>query len=255
MPLKALIISSAGFVGKSTTVASLLYPRLGPEVEVLSVEEANEDAGTTGIPVSRFLGTESAAVMQRVMLAPGNIIVDCGSSEFSLFVQGFAKLPGSINAFQAVIIPMTPNERGQREGISTIETLKSVGLQTDQIRVLFNQVNVERMSTKIEHAVKSQFLEFLTYAEVSGLKVNTDAALHFATIHMELTTNKLSLAQMIADHTDYGALLDKAVQERRPHTDAMSLARMRYFQLSARGVQANMDAVFKALRLPGLEPA
>lgn len=253
MPLKVLVIQSAGFIGKSTVTASLLYPRLGEDVEVLSIEDANEDAGEIGIPVRRFLGSEFGAVNQRVKLASGSVIVDCGSSEYPSFIQGFAALPGSINAFHAVVVTMTPNERAQREAGSTIETLKSVGLKMDRLRILFNQVDVSRLGIKIERAVESQFVDFLTYADVNGVKVSTDAALLYAKVHMELASMNLSLSKMLADETDYEALLDQAVLQSRSHTEALPLVRMHHLQLSARGVQANMDAAFKALRLPVLE--
>src|ERR1700730_11143172 len=149
-----LILHTAGLVGKSTITASVLYPRVGADPIVLSVETLCQDASRYVFPAERFRAAECPAIMRRVQLAESSVIVDVGASNFVAFLQKLSNNPGSLDDFDIVLVITTPDARVQQETISTIETLADVGLDPSKIRILFNRADREAsVPTQFEHVV------------------------------------------------------------------------------------------------------
>ncbi|ODV44485.1 hypothetical protein AWV79_07590 [Cupriavidus sp. UYMMa02A] len=86
MPLKILVIHSTSMVGKSTTVASLLHPRLNSP-RVFSVEKQNQDAGRYGIEVVRYRAPDFKNLINDIIIEPKDLIVDVGASQYADIVK------------------------------------------------------------------------------------------------------------------------------------------------------------------------
>jgi hypothetical protein len=254
MPVKILVAQALGNVGKSTTVASLLYPRLN-KPDVISVEITNEDAAKFGIPVKRYQGNDFPLIMQDVVYAKGNVIVDVGASQFIDFSQGLLDHPEAIDDYDVVIIPVTPEDRAQREAFTTLETLIAAGMPAAKLRILFNRV-IRRNNTELSRCVEMQFVHLLAYADLHPeIPVNLDAAVPEAQIHADLASNGLSLAEMLADQADYASLAKAAVREDRARAETERLVRMMGLQRATRGMVSHLDSAFTALKVPVTEAA
>jgi hypothetical protein len=249
MPLKILMIQALGNVGTSALTDSLLYPRLAEKVEVVSVDRAPEDdAGRYGIAVQRFLASEFYKISCSVSLARDGLIVDVSSPEFTSFVLELQAHPGILNSFDAVVIPVIPQDRAQREAINTVEILASLGLRLEKLRIIFNRV-ITMPGTTLEQCVRNLFVKFLFYADVRGINVELSAAVLDAGIHADLAADALSIAQVMADGTVYNALARIAIAELRPQEETHQLVRMATLKREARRTTAHLDAAFKALRI------
>ncbi|WP_321816730.1 MULTISPECIES: hypothetical protein [unclassified Paraburkholderia] len=245
MALKILVIHSTSLVGKSTTVASLLHPRLR-NPRIFSVEKQNQDASRYGIEVVRYNGPDFRTLFDDIVAYPSDLIVDVGASQYSGVIKEFARLAGSIDDFDIVLVPTTPDGRVQEETLGTIDTLRKVGMNLEKLRVLFNRATIDDPSQLDE-----QFEPVIAYLqEHLGLSFYKDLILYENPIHSELRAEGLSFEEVARDTTNYREKVTEAVRKSPRSAETQALIRMLGLQRAVNSARIAFDEAFQALRLP-----
>ncbi len=247
MPLKLLVIHSTSMVGKSTTVATLLHPRL-QSPRVFSVEKQNQDAARYGIDVVRYHATEFKRLMEDVELETNDLIVDVGASQYAEIMTGFDRARGAINDFDVVIVPTTPDGRVQEETLTTIEALQKMHLRMNKLRIIFNRATDETIEN-----IDRQFEDVIAYIfSHKQIPCYKDLVLFENPIHPELRDAGLSFHQMVNDHTNYRQALDEAKKKDPRGAGTIRLVRMLAIQRAVARAKEDLDRAFAALRLPAV---
>lgn len=245
MPHKILVIHSTSMVGKSTTVASLLHPRLRSP-RVFSVEKQNQDAGRYGIDVVRYRASDVKNLIDDIIIEPMDLVVDVGASQYADVMKEFTRVRGAINDFDIVIVPTTPDGRVQEETVGTIETLRKVGLQPEKLRVLFNRATIDQGDD-----LDVEFEPVIVYLTTTpGLSYNPDLVVYENPIHSDLRGEGLSFEQVANDKTDYRKLVDDALRKAPKSPEAITLIRRLSIQRAVASAKLDLDSAFVALRLP-----
>lgn len=245
MPLKILVIHSTSLVGKSTTVASLLHPRL-KSPRVFSVEKQNQDASRFGIDVVRYRAPDFKKLMEDIIFEPRDLIVDVGASQYVDVMKEFARLQGSINDFDAVIVPTTPDGRVQEETLGTIDSLRKVGLEPARLRVLFNRATLEEGDD-----LELQFEPVIAYLSVTpALSIHKDLIVYENAIHSDLRAEGLSFQEVSNDKIDYRKAVTEALRKAPQSEETLRLVRRLSIQRAVASAKLVLDAAFLALRLP-----
>lgn len=245
MALKILVIHSTSLVGKSTAVASLLHPRL-QNPRIFSVEKQNQDASRYGIEVVRYNGTDFKTLFDAIIAEPRDLIVDVGASQYSGVIKEFGRLAGSIDDFDIVLVPTTPDGRVQEETLGTIDTLRKVGMRPDKLRVLFNRATIDDPSE-----LTFQFEPVIAYLEKRlGISCHKELILYENPIHSELRAEGLSFEEVARDTTNYREKVTEAVRTSPRSDETQALIRMLSLQRAVNSARLAFDEAFKALRLP-----
>ncbi|TES73149.1 hypothetical protein E2P84_22595 [Burkholderia cepacia] len=248
MPLKILVIHSTSLVGKSTTVASLLHPRL-KQPRVFSVEKQNQDASRYGIEVVRYRSGDLKKLIDDIIIERRNLIVDVGASQYSDVMKEYSRVRGAINDFDVAIVPTTPDGRVQEETLGTIELLLKAGLQPEKLRVLFNRATIdadEDLDVQFEPVIA-----FLT--QTSGLAYYSDLVVYENQIHADLRAEGLSFDQVANDKTDHKKVVDEALRKSPDSPDTMAKIRRLGIQRAVVSAKMELDTAFAALRLPKIQ--
>ncbi len=232
--MKVAILNYTGTVGKTTIAAHLFSPRLN-NAPIFAVETINETAEGLGMDVNKIRGEKFRELFTKLMKLD-DAIIDVGASNIEAFLDGVVKMDGSHLEIDYFIVPVTPGTKEQKETISLIGTLADMGISPEKIRVAFNRV---------EGDVPEEFPYVVAYAKKEKTCIaNPEAAIFENELFDALGVKKLTLAALLADETDYKALLrNKDASEK----DRNNWAELHGLKLLARGVNRNLDAVFAVL--------
>ena len=155
------------------------------------------------------------------------------------FLEGMSRLDDSHVEFDFFIVPVTNGTKEQRETISMISTLATLGVPPEKILLLFNRV---------DSSVEEEFNILLNYVgKNNNATVNTKAAIYENELFDLLAIKKLSIDKLLNDPKDYKSLLrekKEADQKQRAFW-----AEMFGLKLLAKGVNRNLDDVYAALFL------
>lgn len=232
--MKVAILNYTGTVGKTTIAAHLLSPRLN-NAPIFAVETINETAEGLGMDVNKIRGEKFRELFTK-LIKLDDAIIDVGASNVEAFLDGVVKMEDSHLEIDYFIVPVTPGTKEQKETISLIGTLADMGISPEKIRVAFNRV---------EGDVHEEFPYVVAYAKKEKTcTANPEAAIFENELFDALGVKKLTLAALLADETDYKALLrnkDASEKERN------NWAELHGLKLLARGVNRNLDAVFAVL--------
>lgn len=245
MPYRILLVSSTGLVGKSTAVASLLYPRLPGNLKVFSVEEQNQDASRYGIPVIRYRAAEFAVMWEDLQMETANALVDVGASNYLDFMDALLEFPGVVNDFDAVVVPCTPDRRTQEEAVTTVEDLSKVGLDPDKLRVLFNRSTARRGTPPDD-----EFQIVVAYLQLHPeYHFYPDLVIPNRGVHSNLAAAGKSINDVLKDTRDYAAEIEDAVT-RKDDAGKRKLVHAQMLKIAVTGAEGDLQAAFEALRLP-----
>ena len=235
--MRITVMNYTGTVGKTTIATHLLSPRMGG-APIIAVESINETAAGMGVAVEQMKGDKFRELFQR-MVVTEDLIVDVGASNIEDFLEGMSRLDDSHVEFDFFIVPVTNGTKEQRETISMISTLATLGVPPEKIRLLFNRV---------ESSVEEEFNILLNYVgKNNNATVNTHAAIYENELFDLLAIKKLSIDKLLNDPKDYKSLLrekKEADQKQRAFW-----AEMFGLKLLAKGVNRNLDDVYAALFL------
>lgn len=198
--MKVAVLNYSGSVGKTIVASHLLAPRMN-HAPIFAVETTNETAADLGLDIDQLRG-EQFGKLFRDLLRLHDAIVDVGASNIEDFLSAMTRYEGAYEEIDFFVLPVIGTGKAQRETIKTITALSNLGVASDRIRVLFNRV---------ESDVEEEFLPVLTYAKKTEAFVANPQALIYENEVFELLADaRTSIADVLADQTDYRSLLRQA---------------------------------------------
>lgn len=233
--MKVAVINFSGNPGKTTLVDNLLAPRM--RAQKFQVETINAGA-STNVPAERLKGKNYGALQEDLMLLD-SAIVDVGASNVEEFIKQMGQFAGSHEEFDYFLVPTVSEKKQQIDTVNTIETLAGLGVPPKKIRVVFNKVELEDAND-----VSQLFATiFGFYAETKRFTLRPDAVVFKNEIFERLHVLQKTVSEIVADETDYRAMLREAKNE-----EAKSFAvGMISAQRLARSAHQNLEDVYKTL--------
>ncbi|EJC62005.1 hypothetical protein QWA_13442 [Alcaligenes faecalis subsp. faecalis NCIB 8687] len=233
--MKVAVLNYSGSVGKTIVASHLLAPRMN-HAPIFAVETTNETAADLGLDIDQLRG-EQFGKLFRDLLRLHDAIVDVGASNIEDFLSAMTRYEGAYEEIDFFVLPVIGTGKAQRETIKTITALVNLGVAPERIRVLFNRVQSD---------VEEEFLPVLTYASKTGDFVANAQALVYENEVFELLADaRTSIADVLADQTDYRNLLRQA-----DHADTARITHLtnrHALRALAKPVDRQLNIAFAAL--------
>lgn len=233
--MKVAILNYTGTVGKTTAAAHLLSPRMN-NAPIFAIESINETAEGLGIDVEKMTGNKFRELFKRIMLED-DAIIDIGASNIEDFMNSMVKFDDSHEEINYFLIPVTSGTKEQKETIMMLDTLASIGIPAEKIKILFNRVDSD---------VDEEFPFIIArHKKEKSFTLNKECAIFENEIFDALSIKGLTVDALLADTTDYKALLknnkEASAKERNSWADMFGLKSL------AKGVKRNLDDVYANL--------
>lgn len=132
MYLKIAVLNNSGNVGKSMVCDTFLKPRI-PGIEVIKIETINSD----GTADEKIAAKNIKQVFEKID-SIDTALIDVGSSNIETFMENLSKLEGAHEDIDYFFIPTTPKPKQQIDTITTVQSLMELGVEADQIKIIFN---------------------------------------------------------------------------------------------------------------------
>lgn len=233
--MKVAILNYTGTVGKTTIAAHLLSPRMN-NASVFAIESINETAEGLGIDVEKMKGNKFQELFKRIMLED-NAIIDIGASNIENFMSNMMKYDDSHEEIDYYIVPVTPGTKEQKETIVMIDSLSSIGIPKEKIRVIFNRVD-----TDVDEEFKFVIIH---YKKEQNFTLNKKCTIYENELFDALSIKGITVDALLSDPIDYKSLLkdnkDASESERNTWSDLFVLKSL------AKGVKRNLDSVYNNL--------
>jgi DNA-binding transcriptional MerR regulator len=234
--MKVAIINFSGNVGKTTIARQLLAPRM--KASEFTIETINAGASDDDTKVERLKGKDFGS-LQEELIQLDSAVVDIGASNVEEFIKLMRQFHGSHEEFDFYVVPVVSEKKQQADTINTIKALNGLGVPPQKIRVVLNRVDVGDAND-----VPRQFSMLFGFHEAEKIfMLQPEAVLFTNEIFDRLRILKRTVADIVADDTDYRTMLREASEERiKAHAISMISA-----QRLARSANKNLDDVYKAL--------
>ena len=233
--MKVAVLNYTGSVGKTVVASHLLAPRMNG-AQIFAVESTNETGADLGLSVDQLRG-EHFGRLFRELLTRDDAIVDVGASNIEDFLAHMMRYEGAHEEISYFVLPVINTGKAQRETIKTVAALAGLGVAPDRVRLLFNRV---------ETSVEEEFPSLLAYAAKTGeAQANPKAAIFENEVFELLADLRTTIADVLADQTDYRTLLQQT--DRSDHDRISHLSNMHALRALARPVDRQMHAAFAAL--------
>ncbi|EIJ6113774.1 plasmid stability protein StbB [Salmonella enterica] len=229
--MKVAVINFSGNVGKSTVAQHLLLPRM-PGAEFVAVESINADEGDGEVVRGKQFGQ-----LQEQLLMIDKAVIDIGASNVEDFVKLMQRYRGSHEDFDYFVVPAVKESKQIKDTIATISALSAMGIPAKKIRLVFNKLDSDE-------TVEEAFYPLFAYHDdTKTFTLKPKAAIEFSELYHKLRSHKVSIADLLADETDYKAKLREAKDgDEKAHAAAMiSMRRL------AHSAKENLDAVYAAI--------
>ena len=242
--MKIAILNLTGAVGKTTVAANLLSPRMG-HAPVIAVETLNDTAQElAGVEVDKIAGNRFAKLIEKLILLD-DAIIDIGASNIEPFLDGMVKHEEAKLEFDCFIVPVCAGTKEQKDTMRTVSILSGLGIPSDKIKLLFNRVRDD---------VDSEFGPVLSFAGQHGLCVaDPRAAIFENELYNLLAMKRMTVAQALADETDYKAEarklpvdVDESGKDRNARRRFECIDRYTMKSMS-KSANRNLDQVFEVL--------
>lgn len=153
--MKIVVINFGGNIGKTTLSAYFLYPRMG-QPKMIAVESINETAEDKGLEVDLVRGDKFRDIYSE-LIVNDSVIVDVGASNVEGFLEGLSSYEDGHDAVDLFLIPVTSGVKEQTESVKTALVLSRMGVEKENIRLVFNRV---------KRSVEDEFSETLRNCSV-----------------------------------------------------------------------------------------
>jgi len=233
--MKVAVTNYSGNVGKTTVSRHCLLPRI-KGAELISVESINADDGQ-----GQALRGRQFAELQEYLQTVDDVVVDIGASNVEELLSLMRRYRGSHEDFDYFVVPTVPAVKQQQDTIATLVELAQLGVPADKVRLVFNMVDDDAQPAEAFNTL----LAFL--AERPIARADLACRLGSNEIYGRMKGLNIDLAGLVADDTDYKALIAEAKTTEEKLALAQKLATRRL----ASGVVPELDACFAALRLGG----
>lgn len=229
--MKVGVINFSGNVGKTTVSRHLLSPRMN-NAKILAIESINSDGSTEEAMRGKQFGD-----LQIMLQTMDDAVIDIGASNVEDFIKMMTQYKGSQEDFDYFVVPVVPATKQQRDSISTIEALAELRVSAKKIRVVFNQV-------ENGDSVEAIFSRIFDYQKAENkFVIRPDAVLHLNEIYPKFASSTATIAQILADGTDYKAAIKGSTEP----AEKLRFAQLIALKRLAAGVTDELDAVFKTL--------
>ncbi|MGG6325198.1 StbB family protein [Vibrio cholerae] len=233
MYLKIAIMNNSGNVGKSMICDNLLRTRI-PNADVVKIETINSD-GTMDATVA---AKNIKQVFDRIDESDISLI-DVGASNIETFMDNLVKLNGAHEDIDFYIIPTTPRPKQQVDTIKTIERLLDMGVDADNIRVIFNFYDPD-VSVKELYPV---IFESDLVKELGLNKIQNQFTITENPVFDMLAEIGYSFIEIANDERDFKALI-RATENKEERS---TLSHLRSAQRLAQGFIKELDSTFNKL--------
>ena len=127
--------------------------------------------------------------------------------------------------------------------MKTVAKLRAFGVPADRIRILFNMVELKDLGEPLEDGVKRSFADILDFAKSEKSCVaDPKVALPKSNLFDHLSRSKQTLAEALADKTDYAAEMRATINDPEEHNRVRgAFAAMRL----SKQIAADCHALFK----------
>lgn len=232
MYLKAAILNNSGNVGKSTICQAMLKPRLEGS-EIIKVETINSD----GTNDNKLSAKEFDEILKRIDDADCTLI-DVGASNIEQFMVQMLEFQGSHELIDYFIVPVTPQDKQQRDSITTIKNLLDMGIEPEHIKVIFNMAEKDL-------AIDKQFAIFLADKTCNKIAGTTPSVVHHNNIFTILAKSKLKYDDVYHDNRDFRTLIRSAESKEI----RQELSNLRTVKMLMNGFNSDLDIAFENLNL------
>ncbi|EMW8476350.1 transcriptional regulator [Salmonella enterica] len=232
MYLKAAILNNSGNVGKSTICQAMLKPRL-EDAEIIKVETINSD----GTNDSKLSAKEFDEILKRIDDVDCTLI-DVGASNIEQFMVQMLEFQGSHELIDYFIVPVTPQDKQQRDSIATINNLLDMGIEPERIKVIFNMAEKDL-------AIDKQFAIFLADKTCKKIAGNSPSVVYYNNIFTILTKSKLKYDDVYHDDRDFRSLIRAAASKE----ERQELSNLRTVKMLMNGFNSDLDIAFENLSL------
>lgn len=232
MYLKAAILNNSGNVGKSTICQVMLKPRL-EDAEIIKVETINSD----GTNDSKLSAKEFDEILKRIDDVDCTLI-DVGASNIEQFMVQMLEFQGSHELIDYFIVPVTPQDKQQRDSIATINNLLDMGIEPERIKVIFNMAEKDL-------AIDKQFAIFLADKTCKKIAGTTPSVVYHNNIFTILTKSKLKYDDVYHDDRDFRSLIRAAASKE----ERQELSNLRTVKMLMNGFNSDLDIAFENLSL------
>ncbi len=229
--MKVAVINFSGNVGKSTVAKHLLMPRM-PGAEFVAVESINSDEGDGEVVRGKQFGQ-----LQEQLLLIEAAVIDIGASNVEDFMKLMQRYRGSHEDFDYFVVPAVKESKQIRDTIATISAVAAMGVPPKKTRLVFNKLEADE-------TVEEAFYPLFAYHDdTKAFTLKPQAVIEYSELYQKLRTHRLSVADLLADETDYKARLrDARDPDEKVHAVAMNSMRR-----LAHSASENLDAVFAAI--------
>src|SRR5690625_4426813 len=177
--------------------------------------------------------------LQEDLMQLESAIVDVGASNAEEFVKQMSQFYGSHEEFDFFVVPVVSEGKQQTDTVKTIKTLAGMGVQPEKIRVVFNKVNLKKAAD-----VSRLFSIMFGFHEAEKLfTLQPGAVVYENEIYDRLRRLNKNVSEIVADETDYRAMLREAKSDDEKET-AISMISAKRLAMSA---HKNLDDVFDTL--------
>lgn len=233
--MKVAVINFSGNPGKSTLADNLLAPRMNaPKFEIETI-----NAGATANADAERLKGKDYGGLQEDLMTLDSAIVDVGASNVEEFIKQMGQFDGSHEEFDYFVVPAISEKKQQIDTVNTIKTLSGLGVPAKKIRVVFNKVELEDAND-----VPRLFAMIFGFHEAEKrFTLRPEAVVFKNEIFERLRALNKTVSEIVADETDYRAMLREATDEA---TKARAVS-MISAQRLAKSAHKNLDDVYKVL--------
>ena len=233
--MKVAVLNYTGSVGKTVAASHLLAPRMN-SAQIFAVESTNETGADLGLDVDQLRGEQFGRLF-RELLTRDDAIVDVGASNIEDFLTHMMRYEDAHEEIGYFVLPVINTGKAQRETIKTVAALAELGVDPERVRILFNRV---------DSSVADEFPSILAYAAKTGeVQANPHAAIYENEVFELLAEQRTTIADVLADQTDYRALLRDTDPD--DHVRISQLSSRHALLALAKPVDRQMNAAFNAL--------
>ncbi|MGO4746738.1 StbB family protein [Serratia quinivorans] len=232
MYLKMAVLNNSGNVGKSTICQTLLKPRL-KDSEIIRVETINSD----GTNDNKLSAKEFDEILKCIDDSDCTII-DIGSSNIEQFMVQMLEFQGSHELIDYFVVPVTTQDKQQRDSINTINNLLDSGIEQERIKIIFNQAEKD-----IE--IRKQYSVFLSDKTCNKITGDSPAIVYYNNIFNILTKSGLRYDDVYNDERDFRTLIRSAESKET----RQELSNLRTVKMLMNGFNSDLDIAFQKLNL------
>ncbi|HHM8366106.1 TPA: hypothetical protein ACRMZW_004308 [Pseudomonas aeruginosa] len=239
--MKIVITNQQGRIGKSSIAGNAFLPFMPEGTQFFSIESLNDGAEQFGVELTKHRGGDTLDILSNVMTAD-HVLLDVGASNFEPFFLGLSEFSG-VDDFDLFVVPTVPGKRESLETMKTVAKLRAFGVPADRIRIVFNMVVLKDLSETLEEGVKRSFAEILDFAKSEKSCVaDPKVALPKSNLFDHLSRSQQTLAEALADKTDYAAEMRATIDDPEEHQRVRgAFAAMRL----SKQIAADCHALFK----------